>query len=180
MHFNSVSCKFVPFFHQPHGILIDVGFPLCTSGIAFKYFCLQMTPQCFSNLAAAGIMNADECHFLHTIISSCGAVPPHQSLLNLSIEVHTFIDHNKGLHPLLHRKKCDSVNKENIFFLLASQNNYSIKIARTIMRLARRSFQAVLFRHRSRNFFSACFFAFSTPSSRSLFRMAISRRSVFG
>lgn len=53
------------------------------------------------------------------------------------------------------------------------------EIARSTMCLARRSFHAMLSRHHSRSFFSACFFAFSTPSSRSLFRMAISRRSVF-
>ena len=52
--------------------------------------------------------------------------------------------------------------------------NCSSEIALSTMRLARRSFHAVLFRHRSRSFSSACFFAFSTPSSQSLFRMAIS------
>lgn len=76
-------------------------------------------------------------------------------------------------------KNYDSVDKENNFFLCPTQDNYSSETARSTMRLARRSFHAMLFRHRSRSFFSACFFAFSTPSSRSLFRIAISYRSVF-
>ena len=59
-------------------VLVDVILLLRSCGIAFKHVGGQMPPQRFRDLAAAGIVDTDECYLLHISIPAFAAAFPHR------------------------------------------------------------------------------------------------------
>lgn len=60
LHVNAIKL-----FHQPNGILIDLWLNLRSRRIALECISGKMFTQRLRNLAAAGIVNTDECDFYH-------------------------------------------------------------------------------------------------------------------
>ena len=56
-------------FHQTNGILVDLWLCFRTGGVAFEHIACQFLSQCFRNLAAAGIMDADKGDFFQNSFS---------------------------------------------------------------------------------------------------------------